>query len=91
MLLCLGVDPKIANCCLSHGNYKNMECSIEELLIALSDKLWKGKRDNLLELRLIDTIAEILGKTRWDIYIEMDKIFESIANNGLNRLKRIDI
>ena len=36
ILLKLGVNRKIANCCLSHGNYNDMECSTEELLIALA-------------------------------------------------------
>lgn len=31
-----------------------MICSTEELIVALADKLWKGKRDEALELMVID-------------------------------------
>jgi len=69
ILLKIGISKKIARCCVSHNNYNNMKCSIEELLIALSDKLWKGKRDKELELKVIDELACLYEKTRWDIYI----------------------
>lgn len=64
MLLEAGVQPEIARCCLSHARYESMEVCLEELLVALSDKLWKGKRVASLELRVIDEIATALGKTR---------------------------
>lgn len=88
MLIDLGVESKIARCCLSHAQFSTMECSIEELIIALSDKLWKGKRVEALELRVIDNIARLLGKDRWDIFSELDEQFEFIANCGDERLQR---
>src|SRR5690242_6461830 len=49
LLLENGIDKKLARCCRSHGKWETMECSFEEYLIAISDKLWKGKRETLLE------------------------------------------
>lgn len=86
MLLEVGVQPEIARCCLSHARYESMEVCLEELLVALSDKLWKGKRVAKLELRVIDEIATALGKTRWDVYLDLDECFEKIAANGDHRL-----
>ncbi|ABW27219.1 HD domain-containing protein [Acaryochloris marina] len=86
MLLEAGVQPEIARCCLSHARYESMEVCLEELLVALSDKLWKGKRVATLELRVIDEIAEVMGKNRWDIYLYLDECFEKIAANGDHRL-----
>lgn len=86
MLLEAGVQPEIARCCLSHARYDSLEVSLEELLVALSDKLWKGKRENTLELRVIDEIATVLGKTRWDMYLYLDDCFEKIAAKGDDRL-----
>ncbi|HEX9062223.1 MAG TPA: HD domain-containing protein [Clostridia bacterium] len=88
ILLKLGVDPRIARCCLSHANYKNMICSIEELIVALADKLWKGKRDEDLELMVIDEVAKELGRKRWDIFMDFDECFECIAAKGHERLNR---
>ncbi len=65
-----------------------MECTLEELIIALSDNLWKGKRIESLELQVIDHIAKIMSKDRWDIFSDLDSQFEAIANEGDDRLSR---
>src|SRR5689334_15102928 len=44
LLLARGVDPSIARCCVSHARWANMDVSLEELLVALADALWKGVR-----------------------------------------------
>lgn len=88
ILLEAGVQPEIARCCLSHARYELMEVCLEELLVALSDKLWKGKRVASLELRVIDEIATAIGKTRWDVYLHLDECFEKISANGDHRLAR---
>jgi hypothetical protein len=88
LLLGAGVRPAIARCCISHSRYDVMELSLEELLVALSDKLWKGKRISSLELRVVDRVAEILHKDRWDVSSELDDCFERIAAQGDLRLAR---
>jgi predicted hydrolase (HD superfamily) len=82
------VQPEIARCCLSHAKWKSMACSFEELLIALVDKLWKGKRVGHLELKIIDAVAQKLNKNRWDVFLELDQLFEEIAAGGIERLNR---
>lgn len=86
LLLEANVQPAIARCCLSHARYNVMAVSLEELLVALSDKLWRGKRDRQLELRVVDAIAEKLGRERWDIFCELDESFEEVASKGDGRL-----
>lgn len=83
-----GVSPKLARVCMSHARWNKMECSFEELVIALSDKLWKGKRVASLELDVVDRVAEHLQKERWDIFLELDMKFEEIASDGDERLQR---
>ncbi len=83
-----GINPKLARCCRSHGNWKSMDCSFEELIVALSDKLWKGKRESELEKQVVNKIAEIGKKDEWDTYVEMDSCFEEIASFGDQRLLR---
>ena len=87
-LLSQGVSPRLARCCLSHAQWETMECSIEEMLIALSDKLWKGKREEELEKRVINELAKIVGKNPWDLMIDLDSEFESIASQASERLLR---
>lgn len=88
LLLSKGVDKKLAKCCQSHGKWKMMDCSFEEYLIALSDKLWKGKRENLLEEIVIDKITLIINQDRWEVFEELDSCFEKIASEGESRLLR---
>jgi len=88
LLLDNDVQPDIARCCRSHAQFDEMDVSFEELLIALSDKLWKGKRVSSLELRIIDQIAILLKTDRWDIFESLDSAFERIASQGDERLSR---
>lgn len=88
ILLERGISPRLARVCMSHARWEQMDCSFEELLIALSDKLWKGKRVESLELKVVDLAALHLGKDRWDLFTELDYKFEEIASGGHERLQR---
>ncbi|MCX2779953.1 HD domain-containing protein [Microbulbifer thermotolerans] len=88
ILLNKGVSPKLARVCLSHARWQEMECSTEELIIALADSLWKGRRAELLELEIIDRFARKLNLDRWEIFSELDLAFEDIASGGHERLER---
>jgi hypothetical protein len=91
LLLENGVVLELAQCCISHAQYDGNECSIEELLVALSDTLWKGARVEKLELRIVDNIAALMGKEHWVIFMEFDDCFESVASSGVKRLLQCKI
>jgi hypothetical protein len=88
LLIRNGIDPRLARCCKSHGQWKMMECSLEELLVAASDKLWKGKREADLEKEIIERLSKLVNQDYWELFIEMDSYFEMIAANGEERLSR---
>jgi hypothetical protein len=88
LLLAQGVDPAIARCCVSHARWAQMQCSLEELVVALADTLWKGQRNSALEKRVIDLVSKSLGYGVWDLFIELDNSFETIAADGTRRLLR---
>lgn len=88
LLLANGVAPQLARCCLSHARWAEMDCSFEELLVALADKLWKGSRYAELERRVIEAVAVKLGKDAWDVFIEVDTLCENVAAGGADRLAR---
>lgn len=56
--------------------------------MALADKLWKGKREQALELCVIDEVATRLHLDRWDVFPKLDLIFEDIASGGEMRLQK---
>lgn len=86
ILLERGVDNSIANCCVSHGNTKKSIHLFEESTVALADKLWKGVRNPELEVYIIDYIAHQKVTSRWDVFVEIDSVFEEIASHGYERL-----
>jgi putative nucleotidyltransferase with HDIG domain len=88
LLVEYGIAHDIARCCKSHGQWQTMNCSLEEYLVAVSDTVWKGKRDSNLEIRIVDIITERTGRDKWEILIELDALFESIAAEGPERLMR---
>ena len=88
LLLEKGVEAKIARCCRSHAQWNEMECSLEELLVALADNLWKGSRKEILESLVINRLAGLMNSDYWDLFIEFDSFFEFIASSGFDRLSR---
>ena len=88
LMLANGVQPHVARCCVSHAAWQTPNVSFEERSVALADKLWKGKREEELELGVIDSIAEKLGVDRWTVFTELDLAFEEIAAGASDRLAR---
>lgn len=88
LLLENGVSPQLARVCLSHARWSSMDVSLEELLVALADKLWKGVRNEKLEQLVIDGVAATLRKGRWELFVQLDTTFEEIASGGTDRLER---
>jgi hypothetical protein len=88
LMLAHGVQPNVARCCVSHAAWQEASVTFEELSVALADKLWKGKRESELELRVIDAAARKLGVSRWALFADLDTAFEMIAAGGHDRLAR---
>ncbi|MFZ6731434.1 HD domain-containing protein [Undibacterium sp. Ji42W] len=88
MLLEQGVQSIIARCCVSHAQWQEDGLSLEELTVATADKLWKGKREAELEMKLIQAIVLQKQVVHWDIFTSLDDAFETIAASGSDRLER---
>jgi hypothetical protein len=88
LLINNGVAPKLARCCRSHGQWQTLECSFEELCVAVADTLWKGQRQSQLEELLIQKLATRCQADDWTLFIELDSCFEQIASDGDSRLWR---
>lgn len=88
LLLGAGVEPRVARCCVSHARWDQDEVSFEERLVALADKLWKGKREPDLEKRVVEEAAARAGCAFWDVFTDLDERFEAIAATGDERLAR---
>lgn len=81
LLLARGVEPSLARFC-----WTDME--LEDLLVAAADKLWRGKRDDGLEQRLVEALGVASGRPGWDVFSEADEVFAAVAADGDERLAR---
>jgi predicted hydrolase (HD superfamily) len=88
LLLDHGVPPKLARVCKSHAQWASLDPSLEELVIALADKLWKGVRVPALEELVIARAATAANRDKWDLFIPLDAAFEDLAAGGDDRLAR---
>jgi HD domain-containing protein len=89
LLLRHAVDPRVARMCRTHARWKTTpDATLEDLLVALADSLWKGRRDGELEGLVIDTVAARAGRGRWDVFTPLDDAFEQVAGLGEERLQR---
>lgn len=89
LLLEKQLPERIARFCVSHKKWdETQNCTIEEFVVALADKLWKGTRHRQLEEQVVKYISMFLQKDYWQIYIALDSVFEEIADHGAERLLR---
>lgn len=65
-----------------------LRLALEDLLVALADKLWKGKRVAELEQRVITALARSSGRDAWSLFVVLEDCFETIAAGGAARLAR---
>ena len=88
LLLERGASPEVARVCRSHAQWRTLAQTLEELVIALADKLWKGARVTDLEELVIDRAAVSAGTDRWHLFTELDAVFEEVASSADSRLAR---
>jgi len=88
LLIERGIAASLARFCVTHASWDRPGNVIEDLLVALADKLWKGKRDDDLERRVTDVIAHDVKRETWEIFDALDSICDEIAAEGPARLAR---
>lgn len=88
ILLYYEVSPEIARFCRTHASWYENDTVLEDWLVALADKLWKGCREKALESMIISYIAQQTKFPEWEVFLEADLLFEEIAAKGSIRLQR---
>jgi HD domain len=83
LLLRYGVPAHLARFAGSHGScWTRPSATVDELLVSLSDQVWKGKRVPELEHRVI----EATGRTPWEAFLDLDDILSRLAADADARL-----
>ena len=87
LLLESGIEYRLARFAQTHGTWGTQpNIAFEDLLVALADTCWKGKRNTVLEQRIIDCLTESRAAQRWEMHIELDNEIEKLAADGDLRL-----
>ncbi|NVB42757.1 HD domain-containing protein [Pseudenhygromyxa sp. WMMC2535] len=93
LLLAHGLPEHLARFCVTHGDWRAAPHtrSLEDLLVALADKLWKGKRQTELEALVLERLVAQLDLPKWRVFEIADGVFEAVAARGDDRLARSTI
>ncbi|KPL91939.1 hypothetical protein SE18_00905 [Herpetosiphon geysericola] len=86
MLIAAGIDAQLARFCLTHAAWRTQSLALEDLLVALADTCWKGKRQQALEEQLITHIQVHYPEQAWEILLFVDELIEALAAQSDQRL-----
>src|SRR5262249_40201918 len=87
LLISHNIPRELARFAITHANWlDNKSILLEDLIVALADNCWKGKRNQALEERLGSAIATMTGNETWEVFLNLDNLIESIAINADQRL-----
>lgn len=88
LLLKYQVTPKLARFTCTHSAWKSKDTKIEDWIVSLADKVWKGKRVIDLEDLIVQHISDTLNKEKWEVFCELDDHLSKISQDSDERLER---
>jgi putative nucleotidyltransferase with HDIG domain len=86
LLLSYGVDERLARFARTHSSWHGDGIGIDDLLVSLADKVWKGKRVRDLEQLVVDRLAVASGEPPWQSFVVLDDELQRIADDADRRL-----
>ncbi|MEV0460077.1 HD domain-containing protein [Catellatospora methionotrophica] len=86
LLVSHGVEPRLARFARDHGSVAYDGLSVEDLLVVLADKVWKGKRVPGLEDEVTARCCAASGEQPWEAFLRLDDLLERLARDADARL-----
>ena len=86
ILLDLGIPEPFTRFTRTHGAWSSKPLPLDDLLVALSDTVWKGQRLEDLESLVVAQLAEMTATEPWETFSRLDGILDQIASRGNERL-----
>ena len=86
LLLAHDIPDRLARFAGTHGTWQAPDRTIDDLLVSLADKIWKGQRVADLEDLLVDQIAAATGQPRWQAFLSLDEILDDLVGDADERL-----
>ncbi|WP_051187933.1 HD domain-containing protein [Nocardia tenerifensis] len=85
LLLEHGVTAELARFARTHATWTEA-VGLEDLLVSLADKIWKGKRVPDLEHLVVRQLAAVGGEQPWQVFLALDDEFGRLAAGADRRL-----
>jgi len=85
LLLDRGFPDELARLVRDHAHWA-AESTMESLVVSLADKVWKDKRVEDLEQIVVERVAAATGRSRWEVYAEIDDHLTAIGRHAVQRL-----
>ena len=82
-----GVQPALARFARTHAHWNEQGIVIEDLLVALADSIWKGKRNDELEQEVALRVSTSLNVEQWEAWSKLDEVLTEIAARADERLE----
>lgn len=86
LLLRHGVPAELARFAATHASWTLPAVPLDDVLVSVADKVWKGKRVAELEELLVDRVAAATAGDRWQTFLDIDDLLEGIAAGADDRL-----
>jgi hypothetical protein len=86
LLLAHGVEPEWARFAGTHATWAEPGTGVEDLLVALADKVWKNKRVRELEDLVVGRLAEVSGRPVWEEFLALDDLLGPLGADADRRL-----
>jgi hypothetical protein len=74
LLLSHGISPGLARFAATYAAWTGPETQLEDLLVSLADKSWKGKRVPDLEDLFVNRLIAASGRSSWEEFLVLDDL-----------------
>lgn len=82
-----GWPQRLARFARTHGQWSSAPTPVcEDMLVALADKWWRGRRDDELEAALCAWIAGRMREDAWQVYLTLAEMAEGVTAGADARL-----
>jgi putative nucleotidyltransferase with HDIG domain len=79
ILIQYGVPAELARFAATHGSWDEPGRTLEDLLVSVADKVWKGHRITTLEQLVLNHLATATGLDQWDAFLRLDDVLAEQA------------
>ena len=86
LLIERGVSTELARFARTHASWTEAGVGLDDLLVSLADKIWKGKRVSDLEQLVVQHLAAADGAEPWQVFMALDDELTRIAADADRRL-----